>query len=232
MVISQNLLSYCGKFESTFADSFSILNDCSYNSRPTPIAINHVVLALAHEGMQQSAFVGRRGLTPAASSRDLLSLELRCQVSPYIMWAPRKTTPRQDHALLRMVQRHRFISAWALTVRMRNLYGMRAVQKTINNHLFPVITVIFDPQGNTCWLPTNHRCIHLKWVQRWQNLTGWWKAYGMSFTRWALLATVPGLSGPSWWWFGTRLGSFSQFYRGILRNSIVPFASQHFGDNY
>ena len=201
--------------------------------------------------MQQSAFAGRRGLTPAASSRDMLSLELRCQVSPYIMWAPRKTTPRQDHALLRMVQQHRFISVWALTVRMRNLYGMRAVRKTINNHPLSCDYRDFRPTrkylltanqpplyqlevGTEVAEPDNGSlaACNLQWRVQIPTLPGWWKAYGMSFTRWTFLATVPGLSGPSWWWFGTRLGSFTQFYGGILRNSIVPFASQHFGDNY
>ena len=60
-----------------------------------------------------------------------------------------------DHALFRMAQQDRFISAVAWTLQMRNLYGMRAGRKTINNQLFSMVTVPIDPQGSPCWLPTN-----------------------------------------------------------------------------
>ena len=49
--------------------------------------------------------------------------------------APWKTTPCQDHALFMMVRQDRFISARDLTAQMRNLYDMRAAQKTIQNWL-------------------------------------------------------------------------------------------------
>ena len=49
--------------------------------------------------------------------------------------APQKTMLRQDCALFRMVRQNRFKNAGALTAWMRNLYGMRAGQKTNNNRL-------------------------------------------------------------------------------------------------
>ena len=81
--------------------------------------------------------------------------------------APRKTTPHQDHPFLRMVRHDRFINAPALTAQMRNLGGMSAGQKIINNLLLLPI----DPQGNLCWLPANHRFLCLEWAQRCLNLT-------------------------------------------------------------
>ena len=84
--------------------------------------------------------------------------------------APRKTTPRQDRALLRMVRQDRFLSARALTARMRNLYGMRASRTTVNNRLLS--------RGYRAYRPTtkppptaNHRRLRLEWAQRWRNLT-------------------------------------------------------------
>ena len=81
---------------------------------------------------------------------------------------PRKTTPRQDRDLLRIV-----ISAWDLTVRMRNLYGIRAGRKTINNQLFSHGCLAYRPTSCTRRpvLTANHRCLDLEWAQRWQNLT-------------------------------------------------------------
>ena len=84
--------------------------------------------------------------------------------------APRKTTPRQDRALLRMVRQDCFISAQDLMVQMRNFYGMRAGQETINNRL------LFH--GYHAYIPTrkplltaNHCRLHLEWAEKWQNLT-------------------------------------------------------------
>ena len=84
--------------------------------------------------------------------------------------APRKTTPHQDHALLRMVRQHHFISARALTAHMRNLYGMEAVQKTINNRLLFRGYRSYKPTRKPL-LTTNHCRLCLEWAHSWQNLT-------------------------------------------------------------
>ena len=65
MVIPPNLPLHCGKFESTITYHFSILTDWSNNDPSSAIGIRHRVLALAHDGMQQSAIVGRVGRTRA-----------------------------------------------------------------------------------------------------------------------------------------------------------------------
>ena len=86
---------------------------------PTPIGIRHEVLALAHEGMRQSAIAGRRGMTRATMNhihrRHAATGTLVPGKSP---GAPGKTKPRQDWALLRMVPQDRFLYARVLMVRM------------------------------------------------------------------------------------------------------------------
>ena len=84
--------------------------------------------------------------------------------------APRKTTPRQDRALFRMVQKDRFISARALMTRIRNLDGMRAGQKTINKRLLSHCYHAYRPNRKSL-LTANHHRLHLEWAQRLQNLT-------------------------------------------------------------
>ena len=122
--------------------------------RPTEMSIMHV-LALARESMQQNSIAGRVGLTPATINRILQRLAVTGTLVPdKSTGAPRKTTPRQDCALLRMVQQDCFIGAWALMVQRSNLYRMRAGLKTNNNGSCPVVTVPMDPQGSPCWLPT------------------------------------------------------------------------------
>ena len=82
----------------------------------------------------------------------------------------RKTPPRQDHALLMMVQQGRFVSARALTARRRKLYGMRAGQKKISNWLLSHGYCAYRPT-NQPLLTAKHRHICLEWANRWQNLT-------------------------------------------------------------
>ena len=53
-----------------------------------------------------------------------------------------------------MVQQDRFIIARALKAWMRNLYGMRAGLKTINNRLLFRGYHAIGTQGSPCWLPT------------------------------------------------------------------------------
>ena len=104
--------------------------------RPIPIGIRHVVAALAHGGMWQSAIAGRMGLTHATVNHILWKhAATEILVTGKSTETPWKTTPRQDHALLRMVRQDPFISARVLTAWMRNLYGMRASWTTINNRL-------------------------------------------------------------------------------------------------
>ena len=75
--------------------------------------------------------------------------------------APQKTTPHQDHALLRMVRLHKSsgLKGW-----MRNLYGMGAGWRTITNQL------LYKPTRKPL-LTANHHRFHLGLAQRWQNLT-------------------------------------------------------------
>ena len=88
-------------------------------------------------------------LPSTASSAGVLLLEFWCQASP------QKATPRQVHALLRIVQQNHFISARALTAQMKNLYGMRVGRKSINSRLLSCgYHTYIDPQGSPCWLPT------------------------------------------------------------------------------
>ena len=122
MVISPNLPSPCGNFES----------------------VSWVCLVLPSTA---------RTLVPVKSMR-----------------APRKTTPPQAYALFRVVRQDRFISARAFTARMRNLYGMRAGWKTTNNQLVSRGYHAYRPTRKPL-LTANHHRLHLKWAQRWQNLT-------------------------------------------------------------
>ena len=139
--------------------------------RPTPMGIGHEVFALAHEGIKQGAIAARVGLTRATFNRILKIYAATGSLVPgKSSGAPRKTTPRQDRALLRMVRQDRFLSARALTARMRNLYGMRAGRTTVNSRLLT--------RGYRAYIPTtkplltaNHRRLRLEWAQRWRNLT-------------------------------------------------------------
>ena len=121
--------------------------------------------------MRQSAIAGRRDLIPADVNHNLRRHAVNRTLVPGkstgALW---KTTFRQDRALLRIVRQHHFIGALAFTVRMKNLYGMRAVLKTINNQLLSCGYRDYRPTRKPL-LIANHRCLHLQWVPRWQNLT-------------------------------------------------------------
>ena len=123
--------------------------------RPIPIGIRREVLALAREGMRQSDIAGPEGLTRVTVN----SIPGRHSATGTLVpgkstGPPQKTTPRQDYALLKMVRQDRFISARALMVRMRNLYGIRAGRKPSTTGSCPVVTLPIDPPGSPCWLPT------------------------------------------------------------------------------
>ena len=83
--------------------------------RPTTMGIRHEVFALAREGIKQGAIAARVGLTRATVNRILKRHAATGSLVPgKSSGAPRKTTPRQDRALLRMVRQDRFLSVRAL----------------------------------------------------------------------------------------------------------------------
>ena len=133
----------------------------------TLICIRHEVFALAHEGMWQSAIAGRATvnciLRGHAGTGTL--------VPGKSTGTPQKTTPRKGRALFRMVRQDRFISARALTARMRNLYGMKVGRRTINNQLLSRGYSAFYKPTRKPLLTANHHRHRLEWAQSWQNLT-------------------------------------------------------------
>ena len=139
--------------------------------RPTPMGIRHEVFALAREGINQGAIAAHVGLTRATVNRILKRhAATGSLVTGKSSGAPRKATPRQDRALLRMVRQDRFSSARALTARMRNLYGIRAGRTTVNNRLLSRGYRAYRPTTKPL-LTANHRRLRLEWAQRWRNLT-------------------------------------------------------------
>ena len=73
--------------------------------RPTPMGIRHEVFALACKGIKQGAIAARVGLTRATVNRIFKRHAATGSLVPgKSSGAPRKTTPRQDRALLRMVR--------------------------------------------------------------------------------------------------------------------------------
>ena len=217
--------------------------------------------------MPQIANAGRMGLPHATVNRILLRHAATGTLVPgKSAGAPWKTTPRQDHALFRMVRQSRFISARVLMVQMKNLYGTRTGQKTINHWLL-------SRSNHACWptrkplLTANHQCLHLEWAQRWQNLTmpHWLHVIfsdkfrsqlypvdgrlmvhcspGERFQQRCQAYRVQAGGGSVHIWGGFHCGAkspivlpdrylTSELYRGILLNTLVLFAWQHFGDNY
>ena len=174
--------------------------------RPTPMGIGHEVFALAREGIEQGAIAAPVGLTHATVNRIIKKHAATGSLVPgKSSGAPRQTTPRQDHALLRMVRQDRFLSARALTARMRNLYGMRAGRTTVNNGLLSRGYRAYRPTTKLL-LTANHHRLRLEWAQRWRNLTvaHWqhvifgdesrFQPYPVDgrLTWWALPARVPG----------------------------------------
>ena len=139
---------------------------------PYNTGIRDEVPALAHEGMWQSVITGDVGLTHASVNGILRRHASTGTLLPgNFTWAPRKTTPCQDHALLRMVQQDRFISAPVLTAWMRNLCGMRDDRKTINNRPLSRGYRVYRPTEKPLLTCTSHRRLCLGCAQGWQNLT-------------------------------------------------------------
>ena len=139
--------------------------------RPTPMGIKHEVFALARDGIKQGAISARVGLTRGTINRILKKHAATGSLVPgKPSGAPRKTTSRQDRALLRMGRQDRFLSARALTARMRNLYGMRAGHTSVNDRLLSRGYRAYRPKTKPL-LTANDRRLRLEWVQRWRNLT-------------------------------------------------------------
>ena len=139
--------------------------------RPTLMGIRHEVFALAREGIKQGAIAARVGLTRATVNRILKRHAVTGSLVPgKSSGAPRKTTPRRDRALLRMVRQDRFLSAGALTARIRNLYGMRAGRTRVNNRLLSRGYRAYRPTTKPL-LTANHRRLRLEWAQRWRILS-------------------------------------------------------------
>ena len=235
--------------------------------RPTPMGIRHEVFALAREGIKQGAIAARVGLTHVTVNRILKRHAATGSLVPgKSSGDPRKTTPRQDRALLRMVRQDRFLSDQALTARMRNLYGMRAGRTTVNNRLLSRGYRAYRPTTKPL-LTANHRRLRLEWAQRWRNLTvaHWQHVIFGDESRFQLypvdgrlrVRRLPGerfrpgcqahrvqAGGGSvhvWGAFHNSAKSplvlpdgylTSMLYRGILQNTLVPFARHYFGDNY
>ena len=217
--------------------------------RPTPMGIRHEGLTRATVNRILERHAATGSLVPGKSSG-----------------APRKTTPRQDRALLRMVRQDRFLSARALTARMRNLYGMRAGRTTVNNRLLSRGYWAYRPTTKPL-LTANHRRLRLEWAQRWRNLTvAHWQHVIFGDESRFQLYPVDGRLGvrrlpggrfrPGCQAHRVQAGSDSVhvwgafhniaksplvlpdgyltgvLYRGILQNTLVPFARRYFGDNY
>ena len=264
--------------------------------RHTSMGIRHEVFALAREGIKQGAIAARVGLTRATVNRILKRHAATGSLVPgKSSGAPRKTTPRQDRALLRMVRQDHFLSARALTARMRNLYGMRAGRTTVNNRLLSRGYRAYRPTTKPL-LTANHRRLRLEWAQRWRNLTvaHWQHVIFGDESRFQLypvdgrlkVRRLPGErfrpgcqahrvqagggSAHVWGAFhnSASTGPLSDLryicivgrrehtgretvynsaksplvlpegyltgvlYRGILQNTLVPFARHYFGDNY
>ena len=267
VVVPPNQSSHYDNFESIFAYFSKVFLIVRTMPRPTPMGIRHEVFALAREGIKQGAIAARVGLTRATVNRILKRHAATGSLVPgKSLGAPRKTTPRQDRALLRMVRQDRFLSARALTARMRNLYGMRAGRTTVNNRLLSRGYRAYRPTAKPL-LTTNHRRLRLEWAQRWRNLTvaHWQHVIFGDVSRFQLypvggrlrVRRLPGerfrpgcqahrvqAGGGSvhvWGAFHNSAKSplvlpdgylTSVLYRGILQNTLVPFARHYFGDNY
>ena len=139
--------------------------------RLTPMGIRHEGFAFARESIKQGAIAARVGLTRATVNRILKRHAATGSLVPgKSSGAPRKTTSRQDRALLRMARQDRFLSARALMAQMRNRYGMRASRTMVNNLLLSRGYRAYRPTTKPL-LTANHRRLRLELAQRWRNLT-------------------------------------------------------------
>ena len=131
-------------------------------------------------------------------SWDILYAAIGALVPGKSTGAPWKTTPRQDRTLLRMVRQEYFISARALTVWIKNLYERRAGRKTVNNRLLSRGYHAYRLTRNPP-LTANHHRLCLEWG-----------------------AFHSGAKSPPVLPDRYPIG---ELYKGILRNTLMPFAS-------
>ena len=165
----------------------SVLTGCSTNALSNPLGIRPEVLALACEDMRQGVIAGRVDLTRAAVYRILR----RHAATGTLVPSPRGL-PGRLHLVKTMLCwgcSDRVASAQALTSWMRNLYGMRAGWKTINNRLFSHGYRAYRPTRMSL-LITNHPLLRSELAQRWQNLV---IALTACHLRWQVqIPTLPG----------------------------------------
>ena len=182
-----------------FQKFFWLFDQCP---RPTPMGISHEVFALAREGIKQGAIAARVGLTRVTVNRILKRHAATGSLVPgKSSGAPRKTTPRLDRALLRMVRQDRFLlGPWRRGWEICTEWGLVAQRLTTDS--------CYRAYGPTTkpLLTANHRRLHYEWAQRWRNLTvaHWqhvifgdesrFQLYPVDgrLTWWALPARVPG----------------------------------------
>ena len=140
---------------------------------PAQIGITHGVLALAREGMWQSAFASLAGLTHTTVNHILQRHAATGTLVPgKSTGAPRKTPPRQDFALFRIVRQDTFKSAGIWAVWLRNLYEMRAGGDPIDSRLLFRGYCGYRPTRTPSPLLTaNHRRLCLERALKWQSLT-------------------------------------------------------------
>ena len=108
--------------------------------RPTRINIRHGVLALAREGMRQSAIAGRVGLTRTTVNRIL-----------------RRHAATGPWGLLRIhTSSRRCFVEDGLTGSLHKCPGLDGADEEFvwNEGSCPVVTIPIDSQGSPCWLPT------------------------------------------------------------------------------
>ena len=231
-------------------------------SHPTLIRTRHKLFALARKGMCQGDIAAKIGVARKNVNRILLRQVASASQEPGKSTAAiRKTTARQECALFRMVREDRFKSARALTERMRNLYGVRVGRRTINNQLvargYRACRIPRKPL-----VTANHHRLRLDWSQQNLTVAAWshviwgdeWRfqlypVYGhMRVRRLPGERFQQGCQGPSWRGFCPCLGAFHSgaksplvfldrnvngvVYRDIVWVNMVPFARQHFGDNF
>ena len=202
---------------------------------PTHIAIRHEVLELAHKGMRQSAIAGCVGLTHVTINHILWRHAATVTLVPgKSTGAPQKTTTRRDHALLRMVQQGHFINhrptrkplftanhhplclEWAR--RWQNLtmahwqhvifgdeprFQLHSVDSSLR--LCRLLGECFQQRCRAFRLQTGGGSIHV------------WGAFHSGDK---LLLLLP------------NRYLTDELYRSILWDTLMPFAREHFGDNY
>ena len=179
--------------------------------------------------MWQSAIAGRVGLTRATINCILRrSAATGTLVPGNSTGTPRKTTSLKDCALFMIVRQDHFINARALT--MRNLYGMKVSRKTNRHNLtmahwqhvnfgdesrFQLYSA--DSILRVCRLPGEcfQQSCQAHEVQTGGGSVQVWEAFD-SGTNSSLVLQNNYLTG--------------ELYRNLLRNTLVQFATQHFGD--